>query len=65
MQADELKEVLHGPIAFIPTYFSRSGSQDLDSAARTVDRAIDNGMRILLLTSGYSHTASRAKRRFA
>lgn len=25
MQADELKEVLHGPIAFIPTYFSRSG----------------------------------------
>ena len=21
MQADELKEVLHGPIAFIPTYF--------------------------------------------
>ena len=61
MRADELKKVLEGPIAFIPTYFSQSGDQDLDSVARTVDRAIDNGMKILLLTEGDSNYALQSE----
>ena len=55
MSPEELKKALSGPIASIPTTFTRSGEQDLESVRRTVDFAINHRVKTLLLTAGDSN----------
>ena len=51
----ELKKALVGPIVSLPTFFTREGTQDLESVRSTVEFVIAHGFEVLLLTSGDSN----------
>ena len=51
---EELREALKGPIVSLPTFFKKTGEQDLESVRRTVDFVIESGLKVLLLTAGDS-----------
>ena len=55
MNPDDLKRALAGPIATIPTFFHRDGSQDLLSVRGTVEFAVTHRIERLLLTAGDSN----------
>ena len=55
MNPEDLKHALAGPIASIPTFFTRDGSQDLDSVRQTVEFAVTHRIDRLLLTAGDSN----------
>lgn len=57
MNPAQLKEALVGPIASLPTFFTRQGAQDLESVQGTVEFVIANGLKVLLLTAGDSSYA--------
>ena len=54
MKPEELKKALVGPIVSLPTFFTQEGVQDLESVRSTVEFAIENDMKVLLLTMGDS-----------
>ena len=55
MNPEDLKHALAGPIASIPTFFTRDGSQDLDSVRQTVEFAVTHRIDRRLLTAGDSN----------
>lgn len=61
LKPKELKSKLRGPIASVPTFFTKSGAQDLGSVRHTVELGIDNGIEILLLTQGDSNYALQSQ----
>ena len=54
MKPEELKSALANPIISLRTFFTREGRQDLESVRSTVEFAICNDFKVLLLTSGDS-----------
>ncbi len=58
MEPQELKLRLKGPIVSVPTPFKRDHSVDYEGARRIIDFAIENGMKIILLTGGDSQFSS-------
>ncbi|MFH1007162.1 MAG: hypothetical protein V1800_06640, partial [Candidatus Latescibacterota bacterium] len=55
MNAADLRKTVAAPIVSLPTYFTRAGAQDLESVRSTVEFAIGNDLKVLLLTSGDSN----------
>ena len=55
MKPEALKKALAAPIVSLPTFFTREGAQDLESLRSTVEFAIANDLKVLLLTSGDSN----------
>ena len=55
MKPAALKKALAAPIVSLPTFFTREGAQDLESVRSTVEFAIANDLKVLLLTSGDSN----------
>ncbi len=55
MKPEVLKKALAAPIVSLPTFFTREGAQDLESVRSTVEFAIANDLKVLLLTSGDSN----------
>ena len=55
MTPDELKAALANPIVSLPTFYTRTGEQDLDSVRNTAEFSIEHGFRVLLLTAGDSN----------
>jgi dihydrodipicolinate synthase/N-acetylneuraminate lyase len=51
---EELKADISRPIISVPTFFSQNGKQDLSSVRQSVEFAIKNGHKTLLLTSSDS-----------
>lgn len=55
MNPEELRKALANPIISLPTFFTRRGEQDLESVRGTVEFAISNDFKVLLLTAGDSN----------
>ena len=54
MKPQELKSRLKGPITSIPTPFQSNYDVDYKGVRRIIDFAIENGMKVILLTAGDS-----------
>jgi dihydrodipicolinate synthase/N-acetylneuraminate lyase len=61
MKPENLKRALTGPVVSLPTFFTREGKQDLESVRRTVEFAISNRIKVLLLTAGDSNYALQSE----
>lgn len=53
--SEEVRQRLAGPIPSIRTPFDKDGAIDFNALARVVDRCLDSGSTILMLTAGDSH----------
>ncbi|PKO21338.1 MAG: hypothetical protein CVU38_15295 [Chloroflexi bacterium HGW-Chloroflexi-1] len=61
MKPAELKKAIVGPIVSLPTFFTKDGAQDLESVRSTVEYAITNGLKVMLLTMGDSNYALQSE----